>query len=63
MAFDIQVSPIHNTPPRFQKTKKGWMGCCGWVFYKNFTLCLIKGKTFPRLRRGIQGVEVVIGKS
>ena len=22
------------------------MGCCGWVFYKNFTLCSIKGKTF-----------------
>ena len=35
--FEVQVTAIHNTPLRFQKNRKGWMGCCGWVFYKNFT--------------------------
>ena len=42
----LQVTAIHNTPLRFQKNRKGWMGCCGWVFYKNFTWYSIKSKTF-----------------
>ena len=30
-----QVILTHNTP-RFQKIRKGWMGCCGWVFCSCF---------------------------